>query len=112
MITGPSATWNLPPPIGFQNFRDDMPVSWYKQDLPHLRQDGATYFITFRLADSLPQSKLRELRQFRSEWLMKHSPPHSNALLDELSQELMRRVERWLDQNIGSCLLRQVKHGR
>jgi REP element-mobilizing transposase RayT len=110
MVTSPTASWNLPAPTGIESLRDDLPVSWYQQDLPHLRQDGATYFVTIRLADSLPQSKLRELRQFRNEWLMKHPPPRSHALLDELSQKLMRRVERWLDQNMGSCLLRQEKY--
>ena len=29
-------------------------------NLPHWRQDGVTYFVTFRLADSLPQAKLDE----------------------------------------------------
>lgn len=107
MVTSPNATWNLPPPTGFQNLRDDQPITWYQQDLPHLRQDGATYFVTFRLDDSLPQSKLRELRHFRSEWMRKHPPPRSYAILDELSQEMMRRVERLLDQNLGSCILRK-----
>jgi len=102
-------TFNLPPPIGFQPFRDDLPVTWYKQDLPHLRQDGETYFVTFRLNDSLPQSKLRELRQLREEWMHKHPPPRTFAILDELSQEIMRRVERWLDQQMGSCILGHEK---
>lgn len=107
MVSNASTTWNLPPPVGFQNFRDDLPVSWYQQILPHLRQDGATYFVTFRLDDSLPESKMRELRHFRSEWMRKNPALRSYAALDELSQEVMRRVERWLDQSMGSCILRQ-----
>lgn len=108
-MTNTNANFNLPPPNGFQPFRDDLPVTWYKQDLPHMRQDGATYFVTFRLNDSLPQSKLRELRQFRDEWMLKHPPPRTYAVLDELSQEIMRRVERWLDQQMGSCILEGEK---
>ncbi len=35
--------------------------------LPHWHQDGATYAITFRLADSLPQSVLEEYRREKQE---------------------------------------------
>ena len=28
----------------------------YRRNLPHLRIEGATYFVTFRLNDSLPES--------------------------------------------------------
>ena len=59
-----SANWNLPAPPGFQGQRDDLPLKIYQQHLPHWRQDGATYFVTFRLHDSLPQAKLRELEAF------------------------------------------------
>ena len=105
MVAGPNLTWNLPPPAGFQPFRDDLPVTWYEQELPHLRQDGATYFVTFRLNDSLPQSKLAELRLFRSEWSLKNPKPRSQAIIDSYTQEVMRRVENWLDQQMGTCVL-------
>jgi REP element-mobilizing transposase RayT len=36
--------------------------------MPHWRQAGATYFVTFRLADSLPQSKLQELKTLKEQW--------------------------------------------
>jgi REP element-mobilizing transposase RayT len=97
--------WNLTSPPGFQRLRDDLPLKVYNQSLPHWRQDGATCFVTFRLHDSLPQSKLRELRLFRSEWELQHPPPRSNSRADELAREVMQRVERWLDQGMGSCLL-------
>ncbi len=98
--------WNRPGPAGFQGLRDDLPLTVYEQVLPHWRQHGATYFVTFRLADSLPQVKLRELRQFKEEWERKHPPPRSNEERDELAREVMQRVERWLDQGIGACVLK------
>lgn len=115
--------WNLPPPPGFQGLRDDLPLRVYEQALPHWRQDGATYFVTFRLHDSLPQSKLRELRQLRAEWQRRRrSPPrvdlsHSSRSTghtlraafesdEQLSRELIRRVDTWLDEGMGSCVLR------
>ncbi len=100
------ATWNLAPPPGFQGFRDDLPLKVYERDLPHWRQDGATYFVTFRLADSLPQAKLRELRAFQADWERRHPPPRSPEDFDQLARELFRRVEECLDQGFGSCRLR------
>ena len=101
-----SANWNLPAPPGFQGLREDLPLTLYEQHLPHWRQDGATYFITFRLHDSLPQSKLSELKSFRSDWGRRHPPPRSREILDKLTREIMQRVEAWLDQGLGSCALR------
>ena len=99
--------WNLPPPPGFQGLREDLPLRVYVRHLPHWRQDGATYFVTFRLGDSLPQAKLRELRHLRATWLRQHPPPHADEALQQLSREVMQRVERWLDQGMGDCVLRQ-----
>src|ERR1700732_2283329 len=99
--------WNLPPPPGFQGLHPDKPVTIYHRHLPHWRQDGATYFVTFRLADSLPQSKLQELTLLKQEWESKNPPPRSENKWEELSRMTMQRVESWLDQGMGSCLLKQ-----
>ena len=45
-------------PLEFTPFSEDRPVRIYRTNLPHWRQDGCTYFITFRLADSSPQEIL------------------------------------------------------
>jgi hypothetical protein len=45
--------WNRPAPPGFQGLHPDIPVTFYYRHLPHWRQDGATYFVTFRLAEHL-----------------------------------------------------------
>lgn len=97
---------NLPLPPGFRGLRDDLPLHIYQRHLPHWRQDGATYFVTFRLNDSLPQAKLRELRQLRADWERRHPPPRSHDLSEQFTREVVTRVERWLDQGIGSCVLR------
>jgi putative transposase len=77
----------------------------YERHLPHWRQEGATYFVTYRLADSLPQAKIHELEQIRQQWELEHPAPYNEALLDQFSLETMRRVEAWLDQGMGSCRL-------
>ena len=99
--------WNLPPPPGFQGLREDLPLTVYQLGLPHWRQEGATYFVTFRPHDSLPQTKLAELRAIKADWERRHSPPRSAEVLEDLTRETMRRVEMWLDQGMGFCCLRR-----
>ena len=120
----PRASWNLAPPPGFQGLREDLPLEVYTQTIPHWRQDGATYFVTFRLNDSLPQEKLQELRLLKKEWEQRHNAARGlkstlrSKLRTELrstlesdprealAREMMRRVEVWLDQGMGSCCLK------
>ena len=96
----------LPPaPPGFHGLRDDLPLRVYQRNLPHWRQDGATYFITFRLNDSLPSSKVESLKLLQIEW-------RADRNIDErtfakLTQE---RVEKWLDAGSGRCVLRDTRH--
>jgi putative transposase len=99
--------WNLPPPPGFQGLREDLPLSVYVRHLPHWRQEGATYFVTFRLADSLPQPKLDELAAVRRDWERRHPPPRTKDVLEKLARENMQRVEQWLDHGMGSCILKE-----
>jgi putative transposase len=98
--------WNLPPPPGFQGLREDLPLDVYLRHMPHWRQPGATYFVTSRLGDSLPQAKLQELAAIRREWDQQHPPPHSSAALQKLAKSLATYTETWLDQGAGNCELR------
>ena len=99
--------WNLPPPPGFQGLDPAKPFTVYKRHLPHWRQDGATYFVTFRLADSVPQRKMDELTELRVAWERRHPGQRSHAALEELAREVQQRIEVWLDQGMGSCVLAQ-----
>lgn len=107
------STWNLDPPPGFQGLRDDLPLNFYFRHLPHWRQPGATYFVTFRLADSLPQAKLRELDLLRTELRlriqntgMRLDPRNpANSMVDSIHRQIVLRVERWLDEGYGDCWL-------
>jgi hypothetical protein len=100
------STWNLAAPPGFQGLRDDLPVEVYVRHLPHWRQQGATYFVTARLGDSLPQSKLRELEALRRDWELRHRPPYSRRALEDLARLAAVKVEAWLDEGLGSCVLK------
>jgi REP element-mobilizing transposase RayT len=104
-----SDPWNLPPPPGFQGLREDLPLKVYWRHLPHWRQDGATYFVTYRLADSLPREQLDYLRRLRGEWERRNPPPRSDQAWDALTRDLMQRIEDWLDLGSGSCCLRDPR---
>ncbi len=70
---------------------------WYSRGyLPHRDRLHLLQSITFRLADSLPQSTLRQLEQ-------------KLLLLPEIRRDIEKRksIEQWLDAGMGCCALRQ-----
>jgi len=100
--------WNLDPPPGFQGLRDDLPMRVYTRHMPHWRQVGATYFVTFRLADSLPEARLHELELLKSDWQAQYPGTHDKRTLEQLARMVFERIENWLDQGTGSCVLRDT----
>ena len=62
--------------------------------LPHWESEGGIYFVTFRLADSLPQSIIRAL------WQRELSKPKDQ-------QRLAKKLEESLDQGAGACILKE-----
>jgi REP element-mobilizing transposase RayT len=90
-----------------QQFDPDAEVEVRRRNLPHWRQPGATYFVTFRLADSLPQAKLAALRAEREEWLKRNPPPRSAAALVGYQALFSNRVEQYLAAGYGACWLKR-----
>jgi REP element-mobilizing transposase RayT len=78
-----------------------------RRQLPHWRQSDATYFITFRLADSLPQSLLHQWRDERATWLRWHPSPWSADEQLEYEERFTYRLQEWLDAGLGACHLRR-----
>jgi REP element-mobilizing transposase RayT len=79
-------------------------------DLPHWTQYGKMHFVTFRLADSLPQEKVKQLINQRQEWISCHKEPYTEAQWVEYYKLFTERVERWLDAGHGECLLSQNQY--
>lgn len=102
--------FHLDPPPGFHGLRNDLPVETYRRYLPHWRQDGATYFVTFRLHDALPVEKQKQLREIKQDWEQENPAPHTDDQLKELHHLLGIKSEKWLDAGFGSCLLRVPFH--
>lgn len=70
--------------------------------LPHWEKDAGLYFVTFRLADSLPQHVLIELEKQVASPAKKPLP---RAELKELSERRIRLIEAYLDRGSGKCHL-------
>jgi len=75
-------------------------------NLPHWQQPGATYFITFRLGDSIPAERLEDWRMERESWLANHPEPWSPETEGEYHRHFSARIDAWLDAGEGECLLR------
>lgn len=68
---------------------------WHNRGyLPHYDAGDVTQFISFRLGDSLPQEVLIELEHLREKGI-------------EGMIERQNRLEYYLDQGSGSCILRE-----
>ena len=102
-------------------------VPGYRRNLPHWRLAGATYFVTFRLADSIPGSVARRWEEERAEWYWQHGidPAWAASNQERLHDALLavplteraafqrgqqRKFLVELDKCYGSCVL-DAAHG-
>jgi REP element-mobilizing transposase RayT len=86
-------------------FDPNAPIADLTGNLPHWRQSGTTYFVTFRLADSLPLEKLALWRREQQAWLRQNPTPHTPAQRQEYFDRFPRRLQTWLDAGCGSRIL-------
>jgi len=93
--------------VPFRGFHPYDDVGITRRRLPHWRQPGVTYFITFRLADSLPQLLLHQWRDERTIWLTWHPPPWDKDEQREYENRFIRRIQAWLDAGMGACHMRR-----
>ncbi len=93
--------------LPFVLFDPEAAVARTGRHLPHWAQAGCTYFVTFRLADSIPQERLSEWRAELSEWLRKHPEPRTAEQDAEYAAVFAERFHRWLDDGLGECWLRR-----
>ncbi len=80
-----------------------------KRNLPHWEQEGATYFVTWRLADSVDADTLRIWKQERDAFHELHPKPWDEATEKAYHERFTRRMELWLDAGHGSCVLREKR---
>jgi putative transposase len=82
-------------------------IRFTQNRLPHWQQSGAVYFVTFRLADALPEQLLEQWQDERDVWLKFHPLPWSADVEEEYHRRFSRTIEDWLDASHGSCVLRR-----
>ena len=90
--------------INFLDKKNSIGIS--RRHLPHWHQDGVVYYVTFRLADSIPQEKLSLWINERYTWLKKHPEPLSVSDKIEYFKLFPERIQKWLDSGMGSCCLK------
>jgi REP element-mobilizing transposase RayT len=77
----------------------------WRRRLPHVTQPDAIYFVTFRVADSIPAVRLAQWKREVDAWKAANYPPLTEDQEERYANLGYRRIERWLDQGEGSCPL-------
>ena len=91
----------------FRAFDQHAEIEQTRRNLPHWEQEGATYFITFRLADAVPAELAARWREELQTWRQFHPEPWDAATAREYRKRFLQPREDWLDQGHGSCALGQ-----
>ena len=108
MPTGPTDKMSVP---RFRAFDPHGELRRKKRNLPHWEQPGATYFVTFRLADAVPQDLMRQWKEELQTWREFHPEPWDAATKYEYQKRFQDEREHWLDQGHGECLFRRPDLG-
>jgi leucyl-tRNA synthetase/REP element-mobilizing transposase RayT len=100
----PSRSAGVPPAPHYLNENEEIEI--HRRRLPHWQQPGRAYFVTWRLADSLPADKLKDWQEQREFWLKQHPEPLTPELEKEYHRKFSQTIDTWLDSGSGECLLK------
>ncbi len=81
----------------------------HRRRLPHWQRPETSLFLTWRLADSLPEEKLDKYLSEKEAWLANHPEPRSSEDEEEFHKLFSDKIDKWLDAGSGECLLRDPK---
>lgn len=81
-------------------------------NLPHWQFENSTIFLTFRLKDSIPADILKTWKFERDSWLLEHPQPWTTELEMEYHKQFSGAIDRYLDDGMGACILRQPKNAQ
>ena len=88
---------------------DKNQITRRKRNLPHWEQSAGTYFLTFRLADSIAKETQVKWRGIKKEFFNLHPKPWDQDTYEKYRSEISEKMESLLDQGYGSCLLKNSK---
>jgi putative transposase len=77
------------------------------ENLPHWQQGEVIQFVTFRLADSMPRTKLRQWKEELATWKIQHPEPWTTEVEKEYHRLFTWKLETWLDEGHGACILNE-----
>jgi|GEM_PF-123008 len=107
------STSSIPAGEIYEFFNPYNEIEIYRGNLPHWQQKNVWYFITFRLADSIPEHAKEKIKAEREIWLKKHKDKDLSLLSKEEKIEYYRlftkRIEELLDSGYGECILKESK---
>lgn len=95
-------------PFQFKPFHWSGGVEKHERYLPHWEQEGCSYFVTWRLEDSVDQETLALWRGERDVFFTEHPRPWDELTEDTYHKQFTRRMESWLDAGLGACVLHDV----
>jgi len=84
----------------------------HRRSLPHWNQAETWCFVTWRLGDSIPESRFKEWVENKKYWMECHPKPWDDATDEEFHERFSRQLDDWLDQGAGSCLLKDAENAR
>ena len=98
--------------MAFTPFQPNAETHIQRGKLPHWRQWGVTYFVTARLADSVPAAVAADWRRRRDAWMCAHGIRTADELLKlteaqrhEYHREFTSIFHELLDAGHGECVL-------
>jgi DNA polymerase III subunit alpha len=94
--------------IPFTSFDKDHPASVQNRHLPHWQQNGATYFVTFRLGDSLPKEIYKKW-QLERDAAVKTISSQDSSKMEIVAEQFREELEGRLDEGLGECWLKNQK---
>ncbi|MDB6126645.1 MAG: transposase [Verrucomicrobia bacterium] len=77
---------------------------FHRRKLPHWEIRNGEYFVTTRLADSLPRSAVEKISLLHHEIA---SAPSGSDIVTNLQRRYFRTLEKYLDAGTGECLLKR-----
>ncbi|MBI2429499.1 MAG: transposase [Ignavibacteriales bacterium] len=94
--------------------------SFYRRKLPHIHPDAAQYFITFRLANSLPKIVVERMRSEFKDLLSKNKSAGSE-IKEKFGQQYFLKFDQVLDSSksgalwlvkpdIGDCIYNAIQY--
>lgn len=89
----------------FFNKDEDIRIS-HTGFLPHWDQSGKIQFVTFRLIDSLPYSKICELTECKQRFIATNPQPWNSEVQREYYKEISPLESKLLDNGYGDCILK------